>query len=242
MKTISKFICMTTFLCATSAQADILERDVELERNDVPGYFSIDSISHAGSGCPAGTVAENVSPDRMAFTLLFDEFYAEVGPMISAREKRKNCSVNLSFDYPGGWQFALVNLHTRGYVSLDENIIGVQQTSFYFQGQSQTGRFVANYRGQIDQDYINVTTIPFSNTFWSPCGARRSLNINSEVRIDNSRSRRGQGLFTIDSIDGQVTHLYGVAWRRCQYFRFYKMSSSVGDCSLPSFKTFLMFT
>jgi hypothetical protein len=83
-------------------------------------------------------------------------------------------------------------------------------------GSKPVGHFLANYYGQIDQDYINVTTIPFSNALWSPCSSKRSLNINSEVRIDNSRSRSRQGLFTIDSIDGQVTHLYGLSWRRCQ--------------------------
>lgn len=216
MKTISKLISVAAIFFAAEAHADLLERDVDFERGDVPGYFTIQSIVHAGSGCPAGSVAENVSHDLQAFTLLFDSFYAEVGPGVSIREKRKNCTINLAFDYPGGWQFALVDMHTRGYVSLDRNISGLQQTSFYFQGDAQTGRFAFDYLGAIDEDYVHVTTIPFSNILWSPCNAKRSLNVNSEVRIDNSRSRNGQGLFTVDSIDGQVTHLYGVSWRRCR--------------------------
>lgn len=215
MKTISKLIGIAAIIFTGQANADMLERDAEFDRDEVPSYFTIKSIVHAGSGCPAGSVAENVSPDKVAFTLLFDSFYAEAGPGVSIREKRKNCTVNLAFDYPGGWQFALVDLQTRGYVSLERNIKGLQQTSFYFQGEANTGRFAFEYSGAVDEDYIHEATIPFSNSLWSPCNAKRSLNINSEVRIDNSRSRNGQGLFTIDSIDGYVTHLYGVTWRRC---------------------------
>jgi hypothetical protein len=206
MKNVSKLIGITALVFAGQAHA---------QHDNAPSYFTISSIVHAGSGCPAGSVAKNIAPDKQAFTLLFDSFYAEVGPGVSIREKRKNCTVNLAFDYPAGWQFALINLQTRGYVSLDQNVNGLQQTSFYFQGDAQTGRFISNYNGAVDRDYVNVDTIPFSNALWSPCASKRSLNINSEVRIDNSRSRSGQGLLTIDSIDGYVTHLYGVSWRRC---------------------------
>ena len=216
MKAICKLIGITAFMVAGQANADLLERDADFERDDVPSEFTIKSMVHAGSGCPAGSVAENVSPDKTAFTLLFDSFFAEVGPGVSIREKRKNCTINLAFDYPSGWQFALVDMQTRGYVSLDRNITGLQQTSFYFQGDAQTGRFAFDYVGAVVEDYVHLTTIPFSNTLWSPCNAKRSLNVNSEVRIDNSRSRNGQGLFTVDSIDGQITHLYGVSWRRCR--------------------------
>lgn len=201
-------------MLTTAAFAE--ERGYDLERDDVPGYFTINSIVHAGSGCPAGTVAENISPDLKAFTLLFDSFYAEVGPGVSAREKRKNCTINLSFDYPAGFQFALVDLQVRGFVSLERGLTGLQKTSFYYQGQAQTGSFELPFSGPADQDYISLATIPFSNQVWSPCNANRALNVNTEVRIDNTRNRSGSGLMTVDSVDGVVTHLYGIAWRRCR--------------------------
>lgn len=214
---ISNFLAaglLASVMMAQTATAD--DRGHEFERGDVPGYFTIRSIVHAGSGCPAGTVAQNISPDLEAFTLLFDSFYAEVGPGISAREKRKNCTINLSFDYPSGYQFALVDLQVRGFVSLERNLNGLQKTSFYYQGQAQTGSFELPFSGPTDEDYVSLATIPFSNQVWSPCNAKRALNVNTEVRIDNTRNRRGSGLMTVDSVDGVVTHLYGVAWRRCR--------------------------
>ena len=57
-----------------------------------PDWVRVRSISYAGSGCPAGTVAQNIAPDRLAFTLLFDSYLAEAGPSIPPRR---------IFDRPG---------------------------------------------------------------------------------------------------------------------------------------------
>lgn len=180
-----------------------------------PDYVRVRSINFAGSGCPAGSVATNVSPDRQAFTLLFDSYIAEVGPGISAREKRKNCVVNVDLDFPQGWSYTVFTVDYRGFVDLANGHVGTQQTSYYFQGSSSTARLATNIRGPVSRDYQIRDTLGVSAEVWSPCGARRALNMNTEVRIDNSRNSRGQGLMTIDSIDGQFKHIYGLKWRRC---------------------------
>jgi hypothetical protein len=183
---------------------------------DAPSYVRVRSLNYAGSGCPAGSVATNVSPDLQAFTLLFDDYIAEVGPGISAREKRKNCVVNVDLDFPQGWSYTVFTVDYRGFLDLERGMIGTQQTSYYFQGSSSTARLRTNSVGPISNDYHIRDTLGVSALVWSPCGASRSLNMNTEVRIDNSRNRRGAGLMTIDSIDGQLKHIYGVQWRRCR--------------------------
>lgn len=180
-----------------------------------PEYVRVRSINFAGSGCPAGSVATNVSPDRQAFTLLFDQYVAEVGSGISAREKRKNCTINVDLDFPNGWSYTLFTVDYRGFVDLQRNLVGTQQTSYYFQGSAATARLTSKIVGPVSRDYQIRDTLGVSAEVWSPCGARRALNMNTEVRIDNSRNSRGQGLMTIDSIDGQLKHIYGVKWRRC---------------------------
>jgi len=180
-----------------------------------PDYVRVRSINFAGSGCPAGSVATNVSPDRQAFTLLFDNYIAEVGYGVSARERRKNCVVNVDLDFPAGWTYTLFTVDYRGYVDLEHGLLGTQQTSYYFQGSSSTARLASNIRGPVARDYQIRDNLAVSSQVWSPCGARRSLNMNTEVRIDNSRNRHGQGIMTLDSIDGQLKHIYGIAWRRC---------------------------
>lgn len=191
-------------LAATSASAD------------APSYVRVRGINFAGSGCPAGSVATNVSPDLQAFTLLFDNYIAEVGDGVSAREKRKNCVVNVDLDFPQGWAYTLFTVDYRGYIDLERNLVGTQQTSYYFQGSSATARLASNISGPVARDYQIRDTLGIASLVWSPCGASRSLNMNTEVRIDNTRNRLGAGLMTLDSIDGQLKHIYGVQWRRCR--------------------------
>src|SRR5688500_3914348 len=92
--------------------------------SDAPDWVKIKTIRYAGTGCPAGSVAENVSFDKLAFTLLFDKYVAEAGPRVPNRDKRKNCVVNIVLDFPSGWSFTILDIDTRGYASLDRGVTG----------------------------------------------------------------------------------------------------------------------
>jgi len=180
-----------------------------------PANVTIRSISYAGSGCPAGSVSQNLAPDFKAFTLLFDSFIASVGPAEPISQKRKNCQINVDFSFPQGWTYALVSFDYRGFVDVERDVIGLQQTSYYFQGAPQTARFKTSMPGPVSRDYQVRDALDLTATVWSPCGESRSLNINSEVRLDNTRNRNGRGLITVDSVDGNIAHTYGIAWKRC---------------------------
>jgi hypothetical protein len=180
-----------------------------------PDYVRIRDITYAGSGCPAGSVGADVAGDLSAFTLLFDQYQAQVGPGIPMAQKRKNCQINLRLDIPNGWSYSLFTVDTRGYVSLEPGVRALQQSLYYFQGQMRTGRLQTVVFGPADRNYVARDQIKIENQVWSPCGASRSLNINTEVRVDNSAAPFRQGMMTVDSIDGQFKQIYGVKWRRC---------------------------
>lgn len=182
---------------------------------DAPDNVYVRSIAYAGSGCPAGSVAENISPDLKAFTLLFDNYIAEVGPGIPAREKRKNCQINVDLAFPQGWSYTIFTVDYRGFMSLEARVTGLQKSSYYFQGSRATASLQSTFRGPTDEDYQVRDTLGLNALVWSPCGANRALNINTQIRVDNSRNRRGLGLATLDSIDGQLQQIYGIRWRRC---------------------------
>jgi hypothetical protein len=179
-----------------------------------PTSVQIRSVSYAGSGCPAGSVAENLAPDFKALTLLFDSYIAEIGPGVPLRESRKNCQVLVDLLFPNGWSFSVIDVDYRGYVSAERGVTATQASAYYFQGQSATGRLETNMRGPVDRDYQIRDTLGLSAQIWSPCGARGALNINSQIRL-TSTSRSAQGMITLDSIDTKLTHIYGLRWRRC---------------------------
>lgn len=182
---------------------------------DAPSYVSIKDIKYAGSGCPAGSVAKNVSPDRDAFTLLFDSYIAEVGPGVRASEKRKNCQINVTLDFPNGWTYTIAKIDYRGYASLEGGVTGVQKVSYYFQGDAKTGSLETLFRGPLDKDYHIRDTLGVASEVWSPCGAKRALNINSQIRLDQKK-KNAVGILTTDSVDVVVTTIYNLKWQRCR--------------------------
>ena len=183
-----------------------------------PREVYIQGITYNGSGCPLGTVAENVSADAKAFTLTFSDYIAEAGPGVSLRDGRRNCQVTLDLKVPQGWQYSFGTFDYRGYVFLDRGMQAAHNTSYYFQGQGDTGRFESVMHGDIDRDYTFRDSIALGSMVWSSCDASRALNINTAINVRNSNKRRypdAAGLITNDSIDGEIKHVFGIRWRRC---------------------------
>ena len=89
-----------------------------------PSQVYIRNISYAGSGCPAGSTSQDISPDLKAFTLLFDQFVASAGPGIALPESRKNCQITVDLVYPQGWSYTVFSADYRGYASLTPGSTG----------------------------------------------------------------------------------------------------------------------
>lgn len=194
---------------------DLVAKKILVDDSDPgPDSVKIRNLSWAGSGCPAGSVAENMASDYTAFTLLFDSYVAEVGPGLPLSLSRRNCQILIDLDFPQGWSFSMVDVDYRGYVSVGRGVSGIQQSAYYFQGETQTARLATKLTGPIDGDYQVRDTLALDAEVWSDCGAHRALIINSDVRLMSGTSK-AQGLMTLDSVNGKVTHIYGLQWRRC---------------------------
>lgn len=100
-----------------------------------PNQVTFDTISYAGSGCPAGSVSNVASDDRTVLTSIFDSFVAAVGPGIPVTSNRKNCQMTLKIHYPGGFQFSIFSADYRGFAQLDAGVDGLQKSTYYFSGE-----------------------------------------------------------------------------------------------------------
>ena len=181
----------------------------------VPDHVSIASATHGGSGCPGGSLAASFSLDFQALTLAFDDYTAEVGGDAEMRKKRLFCQIMLQLDFPAGLSFALVDMTYTGWAELDAGISASQSSTYYFQGFQKDDKYTfrTQLMGPFYDNYERTDTLEMLS--WSPCNMRRGLNIVTSVQLDNKRNRRGYGMITLDSIEAQVTEIYGVRWRRC---------------------------
>ncbi len=182
---------------------------------------TLKSIKYNGSGCPIGTVAENISADNQAFTLTFSEFIAEAGPNVSPRSNRKNCQLTAVLSIPPGWQYTVGSFNYRGFIDVDPGVTATHTTSYYFQGQGQTGTFQSRQNGPYADAFTYTDTIGLnSQNLWSPCNIERALNINAAiyVGVNDPRNTSSTGYIANDSIDGELRqrYSYSLYWRPCR--------------------------
>lgn len=202
----------TTAIAAPTVR-DVVKRQAQPDQSQV---YIISAVPR-GSGCPGESSASiNISSDRKAVTILLDQYIAEIGPGLPLSGARKNCQINLNMHYPQGFQYSVLSSDYRGYIRLDRGVSATQRANYYFSGESSGDAATqTTLNGPIDQNYLISDDIPFTSTVWAPCGRVAALNINSEVRVNNSGNRQGAGIITTDSVDLKVEYIVGVQWRRC---------------------------
>ena len=214
-------ICIPAILTMSAASAFATERQPEFVEPP-SGSVKIKSISAIGTGCPdESTYATNISDDAQAFTVTFSDFVAEVGPGIPLSAGRKNCALTATLEIPNGYQFSIATFNYRGFMDLAPKIKADHTTSYYFQGQTATGRFVATEIGPKAKDFVYSEKIGLTSVYipdvWSPCNIDRALIINPSIRVSkmSGATDDAQGLITNDSIDGEIKQVFGFVWRKC---------------------------
>ncbi|MGN9910182.1 DUF4360 domain-containing protein [Phytohabitans sp. LJ34] len=174
----------------------------------------IDLIAMAGSGCRPGTADVAVSPDNTAFTVIYSDYLAQVGPGLPVADGRKNCQINVLVHVPQGFTFAIAKVDHRGYALLERGASAMQRANYYFQGMTQ-GSFVTHpITAPLDDNWIATDEVEVAAMVWRPCGELRNLNINTELRVNKGTST-GTSFVTMDSTDGDIRTVYHFNWRRC---------------------------
>lgn len=181
--------------------------------------MTIGVVKAIGSGCPPGTAAITVAPDNRAFTVAYSQYTAQVGPEASPLDFRKNCQLALDVRVPSGFTFAIASADYRGFANLQRGAYAEQIAGYYFQGYSTTTRNEHRFWGPMDDNWQRTDQVAIASLNYLPCGDRRFLNINTELRVNrgSSDSRRYTSFISMDSTDGSIRTIYRVAWRRCPF-------------------------
>lgn len=189
-----------------------------------PGY-----PNYSGNGCPEGTMRMAFSPDNLSFSILFDQFIAELKEGAQQRRDIMACDVMVPIQIPEGIQMEITRVDFRGFVALPERVRAAMASQFSFQGARGytdntqlryrfSGPSIENY--EISSDVIGDSSMaPSVGT--SPCGGMVFLRIRNQVSIISGRSSQ-QATATIDSIDGAGQSVYHVNWRACSPRRLLK--------------------
>ncbi|KAF9265724.1 hypothetical protein L218DRAFT_114594 [Marasmius fiardii PR-910] len=181
-----------------------------------PPNFNITSLGLNGSGCPPGSAFYILNNEHTAVTITFSEFEASAGPGIPLATGRKNCQVSLNVHVPQGFSFAIVDVDYRGFYQLDPKVKGLHDSVYYFQGQIVQSEATSTLTGPIDgANYVFRDEFNLTPTIYSPCGEDTVLNINSQVRVDNTADKTASGYIVNDSIDASITQTFNFQWLTC---------------------------
>ncbi|SDN08813.1 DUF4360 domain-containing protein [Allokutzneria albata] len=181
-----------------------------------PDKIVIEVATVNGSGCPAGTAAVAVSPDNTAFTVTYSQYMAKVGPGISPTEARKNCQLNLKVHVPQGFTYAIAQSDYRGFANLARGATAIEQANYYFQGMSPTVAARHNFSGPLDDNWQTTDKVDIASLVYAPCGEKRNVNINTELRVSKGTSPATETSFiAMDSTDGSIKTTYHFHWKTC---------------------------
>ena len=115
------------FYLSAFASASLTSRQEPLNNNisdTAPEGTNITQITNSGNGCPRNTLSITSNPDLSIVFSKLNDFQVSLGPDISPSEKSKNCAIHISFTYPPGWQFMLVQSSFAGWAKVDAGVGG----------------------------------------------------------------------------------------------------------------------
>jgi hypothetical protein len=198
----------------TAVGSSAVASESAVENVAPPPGASIEVASVNGSGCPAGTTFILTSPGNTAFSVNFLEYDAVTGPGASPTEFRRNCQISLRVNYPAGYTYALGTAQYRGWLELANGARGVHRSTYYIQGMSASTQISHTTAGPVSGAWSTNDTVDPTAQIWAPCGERRNLNINTELRVYRGTSAAtATSSMTLLSAATDLNHL---AWRTCE--------------------------
>ncbi len=141
----------------------------------------VDVVTVNGSGCVAGDA--DVRTEGRTFSIGYHTFLARAGGGSSPLDMRKNCQVNIRVSVPDGYTYGLSRTSYHGYAHLQEGATALNRLSIYIQGQSATTTVNHPFSGPVSDEWDTVYRPGNTDIDWVPCGERRNININAELRV-----------------------------------------------------------
>lgn len=196
-----KILAIAALLIAGSVASVSYADDIALGE---PGY--------GGTGCPDGSASVTLSPDAKSLSILFDEYYVEVGGATNKSLDRKSCNIAIPVHVPQGLSVSIITVDYRGYNSLPSGASSTFAVEYFFAGV-RGPTFNKTFNGELDKDYTITNKLQATALVWSACGADVNLRTNSSIRVRTRQNK--EAMATVDSEDINAAIQYQLQWKQC---------------------------
>lgn len=191
------FLVLVSAVFASNAYADRPARS----------EMGIDRVSYTGSSCPSGTTTVTISESGDSFSVNFERLVID-GTHNPGLLAISGCHLEAHMIVPQGWTYGVQAMDFRGYVSLPDATVALEQsTSLNFGGgMREVSRWTI--LGPVVRD-INYRFPQSVETVWAACHSDTPMRMDTQVRI------RGAGYLTSESSDDAVILKFPLLWKRC---------------------------
>lgn len=169
----------------------------------------INSATHSGEGCPAGTGEVILSSDRKTLSVLFEDYNAEAGAGTGPEPddpgltiSRIACNIAVSLHIPSGYQAFLIGADFRGAVSLPEDGRAEFNREYFFAGDSSP-ILTASWSDEVDDDIEIFDDLYADTESYSRCGEDVILRSNTSLLVEVPDADSDTAIIQIDSFDYQ---------------------------------------
>jgi len=179
-----------------------------------PAPIAIKSVDYSGTGCADGSVTVDIAPDGGAFTVIYSDFLAQIGPGVARALGQRECNIKIGLDVPAGITYAVMAVDYRGYASIAPGAVGAHRAVYHFQGEQPLRSRWTEFSGPAEDDW-HVHEDADVRVF-KKCGQDRKVQIKTELKLDKGTSAHSDGSYmTMDSTDGEIRDTYVLAWKTC---------------------------
>ena len=122
--------------------------------------------------------------------------------------------------YPGGFQFSVVESTYHGYAFLEKGTTGTFFSTYFFSQDAvatTTTQTSISGGGVWEQGnvYTKADKVPTASYIYSPCGAEGMLNINNRIALTTTNST-ATGAITNDDATIAFTQQINLVWKPCK--------------------------
>jgi hypothetical protein len=174
--------------------------------------ITVEVIANNGSGCAPGTASVVGNADSTGFRVRYRDFVAEAGGAAGVIDRRKNCQLSVLVTIPDGWTIAIASANYRGRAGLLSGATGLQRTSYYWQGSSDSERSDRTFAGPLSGLWTTWDVAPV--LYYAPCGSQSVLNVNTELRVD-AGTAAGRSYLSMNTTEGDVDTLFNYSLATC---------------------------
>lgn len=109
-------------------------------QHSFPAPISLVNTTHAGTGCPSGTILQTFDSSLLSLQFNLTRYNASIGAGIPVSENRKNCQIHAEIQFPANYSLTVARNRVYGVARLSEGVAAQFLSTVFLSGAADQVR------------------------------------------------------------------------------------------------------